>query len=127
VDYLEKTERKGEPWVFYTKLLVAPFSLYVDENKKLDGLPAPVYDGEYYNSNILDTTDLKTNMSRLFTTSNSYLLITDSLRDFKYPTKIVYRDVDAYLKENYAITLDTSIRGRTEKDYLRIRRLEIRK
>lgn len=127
VSYLEKTERKGEPWVFYTKLLVAPFSFYVDEKRKLDGLPASVYNGEYYNNNILDTTDLGRNISRLSTKSSSYLLVTDSLWDFKNPTKIVYKDVDAYLNENYIISLDTSIRGRTEKDYLRIRRLEIRK
>jgi 4-amino-4-deoxy-L-arabinose transferase-like glycosyltransferase len=126
-DFISKNERNDEPLLFYSKGLSLPFSYYYKGSNLLEPLPRLKFDQTYYDENIKDTLAFKQSIYKINSASSSYLLITGIISDYKYTTEINARVIDSCLKNNFRITLDTSILGKENLQTLRIRRLEVQR
>lgn len=124
--YIVKIQRPYEPILFFSKVLMPPFSYYYYGHNPLIPLPSLTYDHNYYQNNINDTSQLRKSIEKIYTASKSYLLITDSLSRSLYDLKMDKKMVDACLNAHYKVTLDTNSFGENNNKKLRIRRLEKR-
>jgi mannosyltransferase len=124
--FIEKNERNGEPILLYNKMLLPPFNYYYTGRNRLVALPEFIYDDEYYEENINDTTELKKTIEKINSPTKSYLMMTCDPTGFDHPVNMSPQIVNEYLRNNYTITLDTFLLGENKKYTLRIRRLEIK-
>lgn len=122
--YIIKIQRPNEPILFFSKVLMPPFSYYYYGHNPLVPLPALTYDNNYYQQNINDTSELRKSIEKIITASKSYILITDTLYRSFYDLKMNKKMVDICLNAHYKITLDTNNFGQNNYENLRIRRLE---
>lgn len=124
--FVKSIERSKEPVLFYSKSLLPPFTYYYSGSNILVPLPALKFDYTYYEENITDTVELKKAIEKINPPTKSYILITGSIKGFKYTFNMNQQMIDECLKGNYKVTLDTSFLGATINHTLRVRRLEIK-
>jgi uncharacterized membrane protein len=123
--YVKRIEKSNEPILFYSKSILPPFSHYYSGNNELVPLVPLIYDQEYYENDIKDTTEIKGLIMKIRSESRSYVLVNDTIRGYRYTPRFSNKVFDHYLECNFRITLDTVIPGNGKDYYLRIRRLHL--
>ena len=123
--YVRSIERKNEPILFYSNALSLTFRYYYSGHNPIEPLPHEVKFDSSFMESLKDTFELKQSINKIKTSSNSYLFISD-LTESQYVVELSRGAVDSFLNNNYNITLDTILYGRTKNFPLRIRRIEKR-
>ncbi|MEO7834311.1 MAG: hypothetical protein ABIR50_03255 [Ginsengibacter sp.] len=123
---INKVETKKEPILFFDKSILPPFQFYYEGTNPLLALPPLKYEKDYYEERTKDTSDLKREIQSVGIPSSSYLFITGSIEGFKYDPLMNKENVQEFLKNNYIISLDSSIKSKNSNNTIRIQRLNKR-
>ena len=124
--YISATERPGEPLFFYTNLIALPFSKYYTGQNKIVPLPHPITFDNNYISNIQDTVSLKQKIKNGANNSASFLFISNDLDSIELNKNLNRGMVDSFLTRQFNTELDTLFYGRSNGQYLRIRRFVLK-
>jgi hypothetical protein len=122
-DYIKTIERPGEPILVYKPAIALPFSHYYDGPNTIVPIPHQVTFDTGYLVNIRDTNELKQSIQNIKTTSNSYLMLSDTTIYEGY-LDMHRQMVQDYLYSHYNVTLDTLFYGWSNINPLRIWRFE---
>jgi hypothetical protein len=123
VNYLGKSAKKGEPILFYQKLIILPVQYYYKGNNPIIPLLGNVKFDSTYLTKIKDTCELRAVIENINTQSQSYLLVTNRIEAY-FKDQDDIKLLNSYLPYRYNITLDTLVYGHNISNPLRIRRLE---
>ncbi len=118
-NYIRKIEVPNEPILIYRPAIALPFSYCYNGNNKIVPLPYPVNFDSSFLINIRDTIELKQSISNIKSTSQSYLLISDTT---VYESKLSMNRtmVSDYINNHFHVTLDTLFYGWSKEKPLRI-------
>lgn len=121
--YINHIEGKDEPLIFYRPAVALPFAYYYHGKNPIYPIPHEVKFDTSYLLNIKDSVALKQSIDGIKTSSNSYLLISDTTI-YEGKLDMNRKMVDNYLSDHYIISLDTLFYGWSKSSPLRIRRFE---
>jgi len=125
-NYVKAIETEKEPILFYGKTILPPFEYYYYGSNKLYGLPAIIYDKDYYEERINDTAQLINSIEKIQSPTNSYILVTGSIVGFKYDSVMTKAIIQKSLIDHFYITLDSSFKSPNSENTLRVQKLEKR-
>jgi uncharacterized membrane protein YidH (DUF202 family) len=121
--YITAIQKKGEPILFYQKVLSLPFGYYYNDKNKIVTLPDSLKFDSTYFSKAKDTTELAGAINAVNTPSNSYLLINDRV-ELRFQNDADIKMMNDYFNTRFSTTLDTLYYGNSPRLALRVRRLE---
>ena len=122
--YIKTIETEKEPILFYGKTILPPFEYYYNGSNKLYGLPAIIYDKNYYEERITDTAQFINSIDEIKSPKNSYILVTGSIDGFKYNSVMSKKTIQKSLHNHFYITLDSSFKSSNSDNTLRVQKLE---
>jgi uncharacterized membrane protein len=121
--YITAIQKKGEPILFYQKVLSLPFSYYYNDKNKIVTLPDSLKFDSTYFSKAKDTTELAGAINAVNAPLNSYLLINDRVEP-RFQNDADIKMMNGYFNIHFNTTLDTLYYGKSPRLALRVRRLE---
>ena len=121
--YVQNISRPGQPILIYRPAIAMPFILYYKGKNKIFPIPFPVKFDSSFLINIQDTNELKQSIENVKSSTNSYIMISDTT-DFESLVNMHRKLVADYIDEHYKITLDTLIYGWGKERPLRIMSFE---
>ena len=121
--YIQNISRPGQPILIYRPAIAMPFSLYYKGKNKIVPIPFPVKFDSSFLINIQDTNELKQSIENTKSSTNSYIMISDTTV-FESRVNMNRKMVANYVYEHYKITLDTLIYGWATERPLRVMSFE---
>lgn len=121
--YIQKIEHPNQPILIYRPAIALPFKYYYRGKNKIIPIPHAVRFDSSYLINIKDTDELRESIERIKTTSNSYIMLSDTTV-FESDVTMNREMVNEFINEHYHVTLDTLYRGWGKEKSLRIREFE---
>jgi uncharacterized membrane protein len=121
--YITAIQNKGEPILFYQKVLSLPFSYYYSYKENIVTLPDSLKFDSTYFSKTKDTVELGRAINAINTPSNSYLLVSDRVEP-RFQNDADIKMMNDYFNNHFNITLDTLYYGNSPRLALRVRRFE---
>lgn len=121
--FLEDNISSDEPVLVYRNVHVLPLKQYFTGKNELTPIPVPIkYDISYLSSGIIkDSTTLNYLFDIQLQHSNHFTLVSDE-KEESYGYDMHQDLITDYLKEHFTIQEDTIFYGRSEVNYLRIRK-----
>jgi len=124
--YVERIQQNEDPIFFYTKGLLPPFKQYYKGGHFLSSLPVMVYDENYYETDVEDTTQMTSSIMNAMKNEKSFIILTGGIKGFLKPSAVNKDQMDFYLNSHYTIVNDTLLEGRGEERELRIRTYKLK-
>jgi ribosomal protein S24E len=121
--YIQKNELPAEPVIFRDKSLVLVFKHYYHGDNKLIPLRELAFNLNYYKDEFNSTKEIKHLLDSMLSNNNRFILINGPDQDFIANKKVSNGDLDIFIQKNYLVITDTTILGKYDYNYLRIRKL----
>lgn len=125
-NYVERIQQDKDPVIFYTKGLLPPFKQYYKGGHSLHSIPDMVYDENYYETDVEDTTHMTLTIQNAMKGERSFIILTGGIRGFLKPSAVNKDQMDFYLNNHYTVVNDTLIEGRGAERELRVRRFKLK-
>ncbi|MEO6837814.1 MAG: glycosyltransferase family 39 protein [Ginsengibacter sp.] len=122
-NFIQKIELPNQPILIYRPAIALPFKYYYTGKNKIIPIPYPVRFDSSFLINIKDTNELKQSIENIKTTSNSYIMLSDTTI-FESDLTMNREMVSEFINEHYKVTLDTLYKGWGKEKSLRIREFE---
>ena len=121
--YLEEKTEIDEPILIYRNVHILPLEKYTQNENRLLPIPSPLnYDIHYLSGSIIeDSTSLDYIFDVQLQEVNQFTLVSDE-KEKSYGYDMHQNLITDYLKDHFTIQQDTIFYGRSEVNYLRIRK-----
>jgi hypothetical protein len=123
ITFIKNKEHNNEPIVCFDKHTYLEVKNYYNGINNLLSAKELVFDYDFYKNQMNDTLEFKLLLKSKTDTSQNFWLISGTDIEFVYKKYISNQMLDEFIINNFSISIDTTILGKYDVDYIRIRKL----